>query len=436
LQVRVGITGNDLVSHGHKLVMLSAASGLVAVSTRTGAPVISIAGNQVLSVSVEGNVISLRGDSNAPVQFAEPIAIRAKVHGNKIEIVNLKREGRAKPPAYEGIFEVAVRKKASDVLLVLICDLETYVAGVIASEMPASYELEAIKAQTLAARTYALHPRISHADEGFNVCDSYLCCQFFAGAESGITPRQAQAISQTKGEILTFEDKPILALFSAVAGGHTEDYQNCFSDPVTGAFPPAAIPYLVGVAEGQLPKSFPSVAAMKELFATPHPDTCDAWSSFFRWQVHFSSAHLDGHMHHVISSMQADPNVTPFIHTPESGQFGHIQGFEIKKRGVSGVAIELSILTSEGTWRIEKELLIRQAFANPDLQLKRLKSARIFFDTQFDKLGLLSHLTVFGFGSGHGVGLQQQGAQGLALQGRDYRQILKHYFHDVQISKI
>src|SRR5579864_7616968 len=97
--------------------------------------------------------------------------------------------------------------------LVLLADLESYVSGVLQSEMPASYKLDAIKAQAVAARTYGLNPRLSHEAEGFNVCDSYLHCQYFGGITSSISQSQKAAIEQTKGQILTSQGKPILALF-------------------------------------------------------------------------------------------------------------------------------------------------------------------------------------------------------------------------------
>jgi len=68
------------------------------------------------------------------------------------------------------------------------------------------------------------------------------------------------------------------------------------------------------------------------------------------------------------------------------------------------------------------------------VKLARLSSARIFFEQGEDKLGLLNNLTIFGLGFGHGVGLQQTGAQGFARAGQNYRQILSHYFPGSEIQ--
>lgn len=309
----------------------------------------------------------------------------------------------------------------------LITDLESYVRGVLGSEIPASYHIEAMKAQAVLARTYGLHPRLDHSANQVNVCDSFLCCQAFNGI-TAITARQAQAIQATRGQLLLFGDKPALALFSACAGGHTEDYQNCFSDPISGAFPPAPISYLKGVAEGPLPPGYPDDSALRKLFSSPRPKTADAWSPSFSWSLVLSAAHLEGHMHHVIATMAQDPLFKDFITAPDSGQFGHIDSFEAGKRGCAGTIIEFFIHTSTGTWTLRKELVIRSAFANGDLGLKRLRSARFFIDSKRDRLGLLESVRLSGFGSGHGVGLQQVGAQGWALSGRNYHEILAHYY--------
>lgn len=321
------------------------------------------------------------------------------------------------------------RRPGNKLMALLDSDLETYVQGVLRSEVPANYHREAMKAQAVLARTYALRPRIDHPSvDGFNVCDSFTCCQAFNGVDPSLTPAQKAAIKETKGKILTFENKPILALFSASAGGHTEDYSNCFSNLKTNKFPDTPIPYLKGIPEGRLPSNFPSEQAMRKLWADNAPKTVDAWSPSFRWKVQFSADALESHMHHVIETVRKDPQFTPFIISPESGKFGHINEFDVTKRGVSGVAMELQIKTSSGTWTIQKELTIRSVFANPELKLKRLRSGRIFFDQVKDKQGLLSSVTVFGLGFGHGVGLQQTGAQGCALQGMSFEKILSRYY--------
>lgn len=320
--------------------------------------------------------------------------------------------------------------------LVLISDLEDYVKGVLQSEIPASYKLAAMQAQAVLARTYGLNPRLSHEKDGFNVCDSFLCCQAFVGVDAKLTGNQLKAIQLTQSEILTYQGKPALALFSANAGGHTENYENCFSDPLTNKFPDDPIPYLAGVAEGELPPGFPSEAAMRALHKATRVNTDDSWSPSFKWTAIFPADALEAHMHHVIEELAKESQFAAFIVPPQSGVFGHIEKFEVSKRGVAGTAMELKIHTSKGIWVVRKELTIRSVFGNPELKVKRLRSARMFFDFVRDKNGLLTRVTIGGLGTGHGVGLQQNGAQGLALAGKNYKEILRHYYGAAEVRRV
>jgi SpoIID/LytB domain protein len=403
-----------------------------------GTRILELAADQALSLSLSGSSLKIAGIETR-LSPGSIIKVVPDQPGSELRIESIKRWGAkgASVPRYHG--NLYVITLGGVLRIVLETELDTYLKGVLQSEIPPSYELEAIKSQAVTARTYALRPRIDHTKDQCNVCDSYLCCQYFGGLVS-INARHEQAIDATKSQVLTYQSEPILALFSSCAGGHTEDYQNCFSDPVTGEFPPKALPYLKGVPEGKLPAGFSPPAAsenaLRSLWALEHPDTADAWSPQFRWSVSFKADDLEGHMHHVVSELQNDPTVAPFIKPPSSNTFGHIKSFSIMKRGVAGTAVELLISTSTGDWHIEKELVIRSCFKCPSIKLARLKSARVFFDHTYDRLGLLANVTVHGLGFGHGVGLQQTGAQGHAKRGLDYRKILSHYFPGTQIETL
>ncbi len=427
MQIRVGITTSNLKERLHESISISCRQATIIDEANKQW---TISTGDEIKVKAHGGKLLLK--ANDLVIEAKSFRIRPNAN-EAIYIRSLSREGNTQPN-YHGELELNAKQNKLQVLVV--CDLETYIRGVLSSEIPASYHLEAIKAQAVAARSYALRPRIDHTGDGFNVCDSYLCCQYFAGYPKSIAERHELAINQTKNQVLTFADQPILALFSACAGGHTENYENCFSDPVTGVFPPSPISYLKGVAEGNLPSGYPSEQSLRALFAIAKPDTCDGASSKFRWRLHFTGNQLEAHTHHVAETMLEDSLMSPFIYPPPSNKFGHIEKFEITKRGVAGTAISLTVHTSTGPWIVKKELVIRSLFKNPELSISRLMSARIFFDYKRDNLGHISELTVSGFGWGHGVGLQQHGAQGLASQGKTYRQILEHYFTGTQITMV
>lgn len=360
----------------------------------------------------------------------------------KFQIISLGRAGIKGAPRYHGTLRVAAAPGNKNTLsLSLNLSLDSYLRGVLASEMPASYHAEALKGQALCARTYALHPRVPHDKDDVHVCDSYLCCQYFAGHAGSVDNRIEAAIVGTAGQILTYQQKPILALFSSNAGGHTEDYENCFSDPLSGAFPPPSLPYLRGVAEGDFssfkgqPGSPDFLRYLYDNAARGEAFSPDNWTPKFHFSHSFSADSLEAHMHHTVEKLMSEKDSAPYVIPPPSHKFGHIKKFRVVKRGVSGCLIELAVETSTGNWQFKKELVIRKLFENPEAGVKRLNSARIFFGETFNNLGLLETLSVKGLGFGHGVGFQQTGAHGLAkFRGLNYRQIIAHYFKDVEIE--
>lgn len=433
MKIRVGLTTGDLVQMRHQSLGLRSHSGLDAIMS--GVAVRKFEPNREITISSHAGVLVIK-DQESEFKSGQALRIRSQRPSESLVFSSTgtsKSVAKSSTP-YQGTLHIVAIGNAMRV--VLETDLESYVQGVLQSEVPSYFNIEAMKAQAVLARTYGLRPRLPHTDDDCNVCDSFLHCQAFYGVRS-LTALQKVAITSTKGEVLLFGGKPALALFSACAGGHTESYQNCFSDPITNEFPPAPLSYLTGVAEGKLPRAYPSEAGLRQLFAEPSPDTVDAWSkTSFRWTAKFGANALEAHMHHVIEKLQDEAQFGPFIKAPASGKFGHIQRFEIPNRGVAGTAIRLLVHTSTGTWSIEKELTIRSIFENSELKVKRLKSARIFFDESQDSLGLLKSVVVHGFGSGHGVGLQQVGAHGWALKGLTYRQIIAHYYKGTEIGTL
>jgi peptidoglycan hydrolase-like amidase len=136
--------------------------------------------------------------------------------------------------------ELELRPSAGGVIVVNVVNLEQYLRGVVPAEMgPRSFPLlEALKAQAVAARTYAVAHLGDHAAEGYDLCDS-TACQVYegAGAEQPLSDR---AVLETAGEVVTYQGKPIDAMYHSTCAGHTEDG--------AAVFPQRAAPYLKGVA--------------------------------------------------------------------------------------------------------------------------------------------------------------------------------------------
>ena len=145
---------------------------------------------------------------------------------------------RADDASYRGILEARV-DKAGRLQLINEIDMEDYLRGVVPNEMgPGQFpELEALKAQAVAARTYIVSNLGQFADDGYDVCDTP-GCQVYKGAGTE-HPLTNQALEETRGVILTYNGRPINAMYTSTCGGHTED--------AALVFPEEKTPYLKGV---------------------------------------------------------------------------------------------------------------------------------------------------------------------------------------------
>jgi len=160
------------------------------------------------------------------------------VQGAAVRVVALDADPvRVGAKAVRG--ELEIRNSGGGVAVVDVVNLEEYLRGVVPAEMgPRAFPLlEALKAQAVAARTYAVAHLGDHGEAGYDLCDSQLC-QVYGGA-SAEQPLSDRAVAETAGEILTWHGKPIDAMYHSTCAGHTEDGGAVFAD--------RSAPYLKGV---------------------------------------------------------------------------------------------------------------------------------------------------------------------------------------------
>ncbi len=265
---------------------------------------------------------------------------------------------------------------------ILSLSLEEYVQGVVAAEMPAQYHTEALKAQAVAARTRVLWQMEQGGCEkspGAVICTDSAHCQGYASPDVcrekwdddyGIyAERIAQAQSQTHGEWIAYENKPIAVLYHAISGGKTEDAQTVFSQ---------AVPYLVSVQSA----NEESVRGYQTEKKISYTEMCQ-----------------------MLRSEELFLNLTE-----EELQ----RSFAILEYTQSGRVKNVQI--GEG-----------QLDAGKLRELLELRST--WFSISADAEGI----TFYTRGYGHGVGMSQAGANAMAAAGMDYQQILKHYYTGVEI---
>ena len=292
--------------------------------------------------------------------------------------------------------------------------------------MPISFGLEALKAQSIAARNYVLSPRVK-SNPNYDVVDSVASQVYFgANTEKELSDR---AVDETRGIVAIYNWDLILALYSSTAGGYTESYQNAFSDPLTKRFPAEGKPYLISKPDyenfGILNTEYEA-----EEFYTSKPKSYDINSPYYRWEREWSAQELQQEIQNHIAAQSAAGFVNPEVKKGEI--IGKIMGIDVLERGFSGKIIRLKLITEDNSYIVEKELVIRRLFTHNG---KALPSANVVFKQEFDEEGNLLKVKAYGGGFGHGVGLSQFGAgyMGTHLH-KSFEEILQHYYSGVSLS--
>ena len=318
-------------------------------------------------------------------------------------------------PVYSGSLEI----KGTPEGLVLVNDLflEDYLTKVVPSEMPPSYEKEALKAQAVCARTYAYRQiqGNTYSQYGAHVDDS---TNFQVYNNTSANDKSTQAVKETYGKMLFYEDKPIEAFYFSTSCGRTADAGVWGTD--SGKYP-----YLraVEVKEGgkSLGKEdndgFESYIKREDVIAydTSYP--------MFRWQT----------------DLPAD------VASAQISGAGQIQDMTVTDRDPGGIAGELTVTGTDGTVTIKGQSAIRSALGNPSLIITKkdggtmtgsatLPSAFIAIEKRTGEDGSLS-FHIYGGGFGHGVGMSQNGAQGMAKTGKGYKQILDFFYHGTELRE-
>lgn len=263
-----------------------------------------------------------------------------------------------------------------------ICSLplETYVAGVVASEMPVSFHQEALSAQAVAARSYALFKSHLYSGEGClthpgaDVCSSPGCCQGYRDPGGEMYKNAIKAAKDTENLIVTFRNHPIRALYHACSGGHTENAENVFSQ---------ALAYLRGVP-------------------SPGEEGYERYEN--RKNMHITD---------LIEAFSDDEGIVFFMDYPLSEQ--------------------LEILSLSDTGRVQEVRIGMNRVAGAEFR-KKTGIDSLYFQMEFDDENESVAFLTRGFG--HGVGLSQAGAQAMAESGKTFEEILMHYYSGVEVKSI
>ncbi len=418
--VRVGLTDNKFQNVLKQTVTVYGTADCDICDRETRKVVSKISANNdiIIRNGITGLDVTINGRSATLRNFV--IICPQGVLGVK----DLTRKG--KPALYHGAFEVIQKDDRRGFYLVNLVETQEYLKGVVPNEMPVRFGLEALKAQAVAARNYVLTPR-TQAYKEFNVVDS-VASQVYYGVntEADLATR---AVMETDGIVALYNNELILALYSSTAGGYTESYSHAFSDPLTKMFPSINKPYLTAVPDKSEFKSLEDENDAKKFYENKVP-SFDIESPYYRWQKKWAVGELEN----VLKSTMIAQSKTGFIHPAfkQGDDLGKIKDIKVMKRGASGKAVEIELMTTKGCYRIAKELVIRRVFQKDGVSLP---SANIVFEKNLDNYGNVTDITIFGGGFGHGVGMSQYGAGYMATKlNQPYYNILRHYYTGINLG--
>ncbi len=330
----------------------------------------------------------LRDDAGRVVAVAPQQAVVTVFTGSGVQAAGIQGRQLLLEPRENGLVRVGDRwyrgrlqivSTPRGLVAINLVDLEDYLPSVVGKEMSPSWPLEALKAQAVASRSFALFRRDRERRRPGSLYDvgATVTHQVYPGVSSE-TASTLAAVAATRNQVLTYGGQVIEAVFHAASGGYTENSEHVWQKPV---------PYLRAA-----------------------PDF-DQVSPNFQWTVRLTAAQL----------RQRIPSI------------GTIVGFRPLQMSPQGRIISLQVVGTAGTRTISGNEL-RRALG--------LRSTLITFTPEYGNVASQGAqsvpvaFTITGRGHGHGLGMSQWGAYGMALQGYTYDQILGHYYRGVTLSEI
>lgn len=300
------------------------------------------------------------------------------------------------------------------IVLVNEIPIEEYVKRVLPSEMPAKFEIEALKAQAVCARTYAYSQMKNgtYAMYGANI-DNTTAFQVYNTVAA--TDKTNQAVEETNGQIVSFNGQLITCYYYSTNPGTTEDMEVWKSDEDV-VEPATEVPYLHKTYEtDENPGSLETDPAITA-FIEKAPNAYDNISPFYRWTANMNLGKLS------------------------DAEFGKVKSIQVNKRSSSGYVLELEIQCEKGKRVLSDENDIR-TYLGKGLENVTLSNGTIRTDLTlipsacfYIKTITANNCELSGGGFGHGIGMSQYGAASMAEQGKTYDQIITFYYKDVIIT--
>jgi stage II sporulation protein D len=365
-------------------------------------------------VSVGGNTVYRVTRGSTVVDIVNPVVFTSSDDLVTIEGVRYRGKGEARI------------NLAGTLAGINVLPVEQYLYGVVPRELgPIAFpEVEAQKAQAIAARTYALAGFDRRATDGYDL-RATTDDQVYGGYGPE-HPVSSAAVDATKGVVATYNGVLISALYSSTAGGHTADNEEAFNS--------APVAYLRGVPDAERGNAIEHVPSLEVFWAHANPTSLRAakegdfesdWASLHRWTFEWTMDEIGA----VISSYVGMP-------------IGRVKEINVLARGPSGRVQSIAYVTDVGTFTSTKDQIRASLrYFNSSGVMTNLPSTLFFIEPIYQKgtgsAAAMKELTgyrVYGGGFGHGVGMSQTGAVGMAQKGHSYEDILHHYYQGIDLE--
>lgn len=427
-------------AHNHNSVALTATGPFELYEAATGTPFFTGEAGQEVTFVKAGALLAVSGPGGPLGTFAGAVRARATDALGLLVVNSIRRLNRLAPlvagnfqltPApYRGELEVYPSEAdATKVRLVNILSFEQYVPGVVVNESIASFGIEALKAQAITARGYAMANLGRFASRGFDIDDS-TSSQVYRGQSSEIKVA-LRASSQTANQVMTRAGLIVTALYSSSMGGHTESNEYVFP---TGGYPGTNVdPALRGRHDSQAPLAvdLTTEAGVIEFYTTVYPDsseisptTGNALTSLHRWTRTRTAAELLARLKESFAVPPAAAAISDVVTT---------------LRGASGRMMRVDVSGDWGTttvqgWSDLRRLASVSGVTPGGTGVTSAPNSPSAYQITRDGAGDVASVVFLGGGFGHNVGMSQYGSQGRALRGQTVQQILEGYYTGIVIG--
>lgn len=423
--IRVGVVYTDLNAQTLRIGGRDATDPFE-LRTTGGTLLASNAGGEVVATRLSTTSFRLTLPNGVTISTGNPVILTSQSG-----VVRIRRFlGDASQ--FRGAAEVRFNSTKTALVGINALPIEQYLYGVVPRELgPIAFpEVEAQKTQAVAARTFARRRMqfcpASRCSHGYHIVPT--TSDQVYGGKTAEHPVSTQAVEDTRGVVATYNGGLIEALYSSTTGGYTANSEDVFAN---------AVPYLRGVPDherGNAMDHAPSLDVFRNhgnptnLRNHANGDFEADWSIYHRWYVGWTKEE----MRQVVGRIQSGTFIDP----------GEVYAIDVTERSSSGRALRMRFVTEKrGTLTATKDA-VRSALryvtysTSGAMVLNSLRSTLVFVEPVVDPSSKsLVGWEAWGGGWGHGTGMGQTGAVGMAEKGRTYQEILAHYYRGVVLEQ-